>query len=477
MNNPLSKKSNFVIPYFASTIAATLIFPLAFLGVTIGLVFVIPNRVIDTTILSIYFIFTCTLYNFFLLVFCTIGKHKDGTDIAHYFSIIVPAHNEEAVIGDTLETILNLDYPSELFEVIVVNDGSKDKTELEIKRVQKKYPHLKLINRSIENGCKGKGMALNTGFADFLLAWRGLEIRPRNRWIIGVFDADAKPEANMLKKVSFQFNDLQVGGVQTLVRIKNRKNSLLAKMQDLEFLAFGRAVQFARTNFQGSVALGGNGQFIRAIALETVSINKFKEYWKKNSLTEDLDITVRLFIKNWENRYVDSTAVHQEGVENFALLLRQRTRWAWGTLHTLRHYVLNLKLLKSNISLRKKIDLSIYLGYILLPFMVLLCYVWTGLSLLGIITVTNFFPFAFCVANSFSFLPLYAYGLLKEKKEYPKWQIIPYVFIAIIYTYHWIPSISSALIKMISSKPIWNKTPRIQQKNNRPSSKQVEYQV
>jgi cellulose synthase/poly-beta-1,6-N-acetylglucosamine synthase-like glycosyltransferase len=136
----------------------------------------------------------------------------------------------------------------------VINDGSKDKTGPVVQRLQRKYPNLKLMSISSNNGGRGKGLTLNIGFADFLLAWRGLGIKPTHHWIIGVFDSDAVPQKDVLKKVSFQFNDPGVGGVQTLVRIKNRKKSFLAKLQDIEFLAFARVVQCARNSSAGSMA-------------------------------------------------------------------------------------------------------------------------------------------------------------------------------------------------------------------------------
>ncbi|UCH32433.1 MAG: glycosyltransferase family 2 protein [Candidatus Bathyarchaeota archaeon] len=427
---------------------------------TVGLNLVIPNLLVDTTFLTVYFVITCTSYNLFLMFVISTGQVVDGEDVAHYFSILVPAYNEEKVIGKTLKRILSLDYPPELFEVIVVNDGSTDRTERVVRNFQKRYSNLKLVNISPERGGNGKSSALNTGFADFLLCWRGLEVRPRQRWIIGVFDADALPEANMLKQASFQFNDLSVGGVQTLVRIKNRKASFLAKLQDIEFLAFARVVQYARTIFTGAVALGGNGQFVRATALDTVAIREQQEYWKKDSLTEDLDMGVRLIAKRWKNRYIDSTAVHQEGTETWLTMFRQRERWAWGTLQALVSFVLNPRFWALKIGLKKKIDISIYLFHILVPFLVILCWIWSGMSLVGLIDTYNSFPLAFCVANGVSFFPFIGYGLWKERKEYPLWQLVPLLFITTAYTYHWIPCITSALLKLATHKPIWSKTPR-----------------
>ena len=441
-------------------VGISLVGPLIIVAATIGLSFVIPGLVIDSTFLTIYFFVTCTLYNVFLLVVISRSHTNPGEDISHFFSLLVPAHNEESVLGETLDTILNLDYPSELFEVVVINDGSVDQTERVARRLQKKYSNLKILTIPTNKGGQGKSAALNVGFADFLLAWRGLEIKPRHRWIIGVFDSDAVPKSDMLKKVSFQFNDLNVGGVQTLVRIKNAKTSFLARLQDIEFLAFARVIQFARTNYSGAVALGGNGQFVRAPALDTVTIKKQKEYWSQDSLTEDLDLGVRLLIKKWKNVFIDTTFVSQEGTETLQTMFHQRERWAWGTLQTLKSFVFQPSFWRKKFSLRTKLDISVYLIHVLLPVLVFLCWAWSGLAIMGIIGVSNFFPFAFMVANGFSFIPLFGYGLWKERVEYPRWQIVPLIFIAAAYTYHWIPVVMSAIVKFLTTKPKWTKTPR-----------------
>jgi 1,2-diacylglycerol 3-beta-glucosyltransferase len=270
----------------------------------------------------------------------------------------------------------------------------------------------------------------------------------------------------MLKKVSFQFNDSKVGGVQTLVRIRNRNKSFLAKLQDIEFLTFSKVVQFARAIFKGSVALGGNGQFIRATALETVVVRNQQEYWRNDTLTEDLDMGVRLITRKWENRYIDSTSVHQEGPETLSAIFYQRERWSWGTLQTLGRYILTFKFWKTRIQWKKKVDVMVYLFNIMIPSLVLLCWIWTALSFFGIISIQNMFPLAFCLANGFSFFPLMGFSLWKERNEYPLWQMIPLLFIATIYTYHWIPCTSSAIIKIIAKKPSWKKTPRFNKTKN-----------
>ncbi len=448
------------LTYLAVTLGASLAAPLVIILTTIGLTLIIPGLIIDTTILTLYFIITCTSYNVFIIIALTRARGKEGHDIGHYFSIIIPARNEEKVIEQTIKNVLALDYPTELYEIIVVNDGSKDCTEQIVGKLQTQHSNLKLLNVPKLNGGRGKSAALNIGLADFLLTWRGLEVKPRHRWIVGVFDSDACPQRDMLQKVSFQFNQQNVGAVQTLVRIKNKDKSILAKLQDIEFLAFARVVQFARNSYAGSVALGGNGQFIRATALDQSAVKPTTEYWKNSSLTEDLELGVRLLTDEWRNVYIDSSWVSQEGTETVMTMFRQRERWAWGTLQTLKSYVFSRRLWSSKIDFKVKLDISLYLVNVLLPVLVGLCWILSGLSLIGVIRISNFFSLAITTAQGFSFLPLLGYGLWKQKAEYPRWQIFPLVLLTTVYTYHWIPCTMSALVKVVTSKPKWAKTPR-----------------
>jgi 1,2-diacylglycerol 3-beta-glucosyltransferase len=446
--------------YIALTLGTSLLVPIVIITGAVGFTVLVPGLIIDTTILTIYFIIMCTGYNVFIMIVLALMHVKDGEDTGHYFSILIPSHNEEKVIERTLNSVFRLDYPTELFEVVVINDGSTDKTEEIITRLQQKHHNLKLLNVPKDKGGRGKSAALNTGLADFLLTWRGLEVNPRHRWIIGVFDSDADPQSNMLKKVSFQFNKQDVGGVQTLVRIKNREKSFLAKLQDIEFLAFARVMQNARNSYNGSVALGGNGQFVRASALDASNLQPQEEYWRNNSLTEDLDLGVRLLANKWKNIYVDTSYVSQEGTETLLPMFKQRERWAWGTLQVLKRYIFNPKFWKTKISFKVKVDISLYLINALIPLIVALCWILTGLSLLGIIRITNFFPLAITLVQGFSFLPLLGYGLWTQRTDYPRWQIIPLIIITTVYTYHWIPCVMSALIKTVTTKPKWVKTPR-----------------
>jgi cellulose synthase/poly-beta-1,6-N-acetylglucosamine synthase-like glycosyltransferase len=66
---------------------------------------------LDITLLTLYFLVACTLYNAFIMVVVSTGTIKHGEDKLHYFSVIIPAHNEESVIEETLKHVFEIDYP------------------------------------------------------------------------------------------------------------------------------------------------------------------------------------------------------------------------------------------------------------------------------------------------------------------------------------------------------------------------------
>jgi 1,2-diacylglycerol 3-beta-glucosyltransferase len=95
-------------------------------------------------------------------------------------------------------------------------------------------------------------------------------------------------------------------------------------MQDLEFWGMSAIAQMARIRTR-SVSLGGNGQFTRLSALQSVGSQPWSD-----ALTEDLDLGVELTLRGWELDCAADAWVSQQGVETVRELLRQRTRWYQG---------------------------------------------------------------------------------------------------------------------------------------------------
>ena len=430
------------------------------------------NITLDASALTIYFFVFCTIYNSTLIsviaVYDRLRLRKEEESENHHFSIIVPCRNEESVIMKTLSSIVALDYSKDKFDVLVVNDGSTDRTGEVAHGFASGFPNLKVLDVPQEQAGRGKSAALNRAF-QYLL-----QLHPKRKkedWIIGVFDADGTPEKNMLGKMSYQFRDKKVGAAQAMVRIGNRRDSLLARLQDVEFVTFAKVTQFVRNIFKGAVALGGNGQFVRATALESVALSS-GEYWRTDALTEDLDLGTRLLLKGWDSQFILTSSVYQQGVHTLEALYRQRTRWAWGSLQAFIRYVLSLQVLRGGAGALKKLDLAYYLSCPITPLAILICWIISALALLGIVSVTNPFPAYFMIANAVSFFPLMGFGLWTSRQEYPLKRMIPLLFTANAYTYHWIVTSIRAIVHVIrKDKPYWTRTPRAPEKSSDENSR------
>lgn len=136
------------------------------------------------------------------------------------------------------------------------------------------------------------------------------------------------------------------------VEMRDASKNLLTRLQDFEFVVFGEIFQRARERL-GSVGLGGNGQFVRLAALETVGPGPWS-----SCLTEDLDLGIRLLLAGWNNRYCPTAHVSQQAVPTARRWLRQRARWFHGHLQCWRHI---RSVWRSELPAKARLDLVWYL--------------------------------------------------------------------------------------------------------------------
>ena len=240
-----------------------------------------------------------------------------------FFVFLMPCLNEEKVIVNSLQRLLSI--PGGDYAVLVIDDGSDDNTAAAVSGLL--GDHVWLLQRRAPCARQGKGEALNAGI--YHLARSGLlEGRDLDDVIIVVVDADGRIDPHALAMARPYFADPTVGAVQIGVRINNRTTSRLARMQDMEFVLYTEIFQRGRRHL-GSVGLGGNGQFMRLSALRSLGAAP----WSR-SLTEDLDLGVRLLAHGWRNEYCHTAAVHQQGVVELPRLIRQRSRWFQGHMQS-----------------------------------------------------------------------------------------------------------------------------------------------
>ena len=250
----------------------------------------------------------------------------DGTP--EHFWIIVPALNEEVVVGNTVRAALALTGPGNtLARVLVVDDGSDDRTPEVLAAID--HPRLHVMRRELPEARKGKGEALNAAYRYIAERTARAGVNPE-RVVLGIIDGDGQGSSNILLEVSRMLRDRAIGAVQVQVRIRNR-NKLLGAVQDLEFATIVNACQSLRDRLD-TVGLGGNGQFTRLSALLALG----EAPWSA-CLVEDLELGLRMHLSGVGIRYTSRAAVTQQAVVDVRRLTRQRTRWAQGNLQCARY--------------------------------------------------------------------------------------------------------------------------------------------
>jgi 1,2-diacylglycerol 3-beta-glucosyltransferase len=262
-----------------------------------------------------------------------------------YVSLLVAAKNEEAVIASLVKRLCNLDYPASCYEVWVVNDNSTDRTGLVLDRLTTQYEQLRVVHRAID-ASGGKSGALNE-------VW----VRAKGD-IVGVFDADAQVPQDLLRRVLPLFERKEVGAVQVQ---KSVAQAQLSTHPDADnFWIQGQVAEMALDSYfqQQRIAIGGigelrgNGQFVRRAALTSCG------GWNEETITDDLDLTVRLHLDRWDVEFLLFPAVVEEGVTRAIGLWHQRNRWAEGGYQRYLDYW--RLLLRNRMGTRKTLDVFVF---------------------------------------------------------------------------------------------------------------------
>lgn len=261
-----------------------------------------------------------------------------------FVTIMIPAHNEEYVIANTVENILQLDYPN--FEIIVIDDRSSDNTDTVIRKLEEKYDKVTALVRE-KDAFPGKSAVLN----DALKLAKGEAIL--------VFDADATVEPDFLNRLVPLLEPSDVGAVQARKIIRNKDYNILTRCQNNEY-TMDTSLQVGRDSVKGAVELRGNGELIKRTALEDI------DGWNNYTITDDLDMSTRLHIKGWDIRFCPDACVYEEGIIYVMPLFRQRRRWLEGTIRRYLEYF-GEAIRSKKMSLRARLDMTIYITQFIMP--------------------------------------------------------------------------------------------------------------
>ena len=244
-------------------------------------------------------------------------------------SIIVPVRDEERVVGRLLEALLRLDYPLEKMEILIVEDGSVDKTVEICRDYARRYPdQIRLFHQSVSNG---KPSALNYGLK---------HVRGE---IVAVFDADSVPEPDALMRAVEYFEDESIAAVQGRTCSINADKNILTKFISYEEAVYFEAFLRGKNALSLFVPLCGSCQFVRRDVLERVS------GWDE-ALSEDMEMSVKLTTRGYNIKYAPDVRSWQESPANLGQLMSQRTRWYRGCMEVwLKYGGLVTKLNRKNV--------------------------------------------------------------------------------------------------------------------------------
>ncbi len=232
---------------------------------------------------------------------------KENVDLPHV-SILVPAKNESAVLPNLVHSLFHLDYPTTHLDIWVVDDGSTDTTPQILRQLQTQFPPLQVHRRESKGGKSG---ALNAVF-------------PLTRGeLVLVCDADAAVSADFLRQTVSLFHDEAIGAVQVRKAIANAGKNFLTRCQRME-MNCDCFLQTHRIAAAGMTELRGNGMFVRRELLEKC------HGWSEDTVTDDLDLTFKLYLAGAEIEFVTTPFIQEEGVTTWKNLWHQRCRWAEG---------------------------------------------------------------------------------------------------------------------------------------------------
>ena len=225
-------------------------------------------------------------------------------------SVIIPAFNEERVIETSVQRILASDYHP--MEVIVADDGSKDRTSALVAAAFGNDPRVRLM--TMVNG--GKARALNRALAE------------ASGEIVVALDADTQFEPQTIARLVRWFGNDEIGAVAGNAKVGNRVN-IVTRWQGIEYVTAQNIERRALTRFDAIMVVPGAVGAWRRSALEDVG------GYPEDTLAEDQDLTIAIQRQGWKVAYDQDAVAWTEAPETLRALGKQRFRWAFGTLQCL----------------------------------------------------------------------------------------------------------------------------------------------
>lgn len=269
------------------------------------LFYVLPSFLGIFSLINLIFIFILVLMAF------SRPKSKQRSYYPN-FTVVIPAYNEEKNIASCLDSVLALDYDKRKLEIICVDDASEDDTLKVIRKYAKKYKNINLLISTHE----GKSLANN----------KGVEFAKNE--IILLLDADMYLETSFLKNIAHKFKDRKVACAFGPILISPTKK-LIDYYQAIEY-CYMNLVRISFTKIFGYPMWF----CCPAVCFRKNALRKLGGF-ENDTLTEDLDITFKLFGSRYKVVYAEEAVATTLPVNSLASVIKQRMRWYYGGIQNL----------------------------------------------------------------------------------------------------------------------------------------------
>jgi len=232
-------------------------------------------------------------------------------------SVVIPAWNEEVGVTNSINSLIKNTYQN--IEVIVVDDGSQDKTSQVVKATINSNPNKNISIKLFQKENGGKGSALSFG------------IEKANGEIIVTMDADSAYEKHAIERIVEYFKDPEIDAIVGNVKVSENE-TLVGSIQKLEYL-FGFYFKRAHAVMGAEYIFGGACAAFR----KSTTFDKYGLFDTTNK-TEDIEMSMRLRFFGINCTYAENVLCYTEGASSILGLVNQRLRWKKGRFDTFMKY-------------------------------------------------------------------------------------------------------------------------------------------
>ena len=354
-----------------------------------------------------------------------------------WVDIFIAAKNESRVIENTVRNFFKLNYDN--FYLWIIDDMSDDDMPQVLQKLKLEYPRLKVVTR-IPGSRPGKSAALN-------------EALPLAKGeVVAVFDADAFVQPDFLQQILPVLHPEGVGAVQAQKRIFEHQKGFLPDCQASEY-AVDTYFQMGRDLIRGAVELRGNGELMKREALIDVG------GWNNLSITDDLDLSTRLLVANWTVRFCPLAHVFEEAVTTLKGLIRQRRRWAEGSIRRYLDYIFPLNS-PNRLSFVERVDTLAFVSYFAIPALMMLESISELVSFMtGGEIHARFMMMVAAAVLVISIVNFFIAIRIYRDKTLP--EAIIHTFEVNFYVFaHWVPCVVLSFIQILSGRQAskWHRT-------------------